>query len=256
MPLRRVPRSALARAGACAFCLGLLVMAACGGDEPAKGPNEARDLEMKHESCDVDSGSAQKIDVNNDGNFDIIHVQGGGREVCRRVDMNFDGVPDSFIYFDDQGRERRRESDFDRDGIPDELTLLEGGVIIRKERETNFDRKLDTWDTYVGGRLAKSERDSNADGIIDEWWDYNRPDNADCAIVVSDRDGDRQPDPNTAVDMCDDGYKPPPSPQAGAAASASAPPVATAPPTPPAPPDMKPTAPPSPAPPTPTAAKP
>jgi hypothetical protein len=215
---------------------GLLASIAvgCGGaDEGPKTANDKRDLEIHHEACDVDSGSARKVDVNNDGRPDIFHVDAGGKEVCRAIDMNFDGVKDAFIYFDETGKERRRESDFDRDGVPDEISISQGGVIVKKERETNFDRKIDTWDTYDGGRLAKSERDSDADGIIDEWWEYNRPDQPECAIVATDRNADGQPDPSTTFDMCGEGYKAPTaapgsSDSAAAAPSASAPATATA----------------------------
>lgn len=147
----------------------------------------------------------------------------GGREVCRAVDLNFDKVKDAFIYFDASGNERRRESDFDKDGRPDEIAVRDGGVVVSKELETNYDMKLDTWETYVNGRLAKAERDSDADGIIDEWWDYNRPDQAHCAIVVSDKNQDGEPDADTAVDMCGEGYKAPPLNYTGAPSTASAP---------------------------------
>ncbi|NUP05823.1 MAG: hypothetical protein HOW73_07170 [Polyangiaceae bacterium] len=198
----------------------------CSGSDSAKPASAEKKLEIVHEPCDVDSGSAIRTDVNGDGSPDIIKVMSGNKEVCRAVDLNFDKVKDAFIYFDGAGNERRRESDFDKDGRPDEIAVREGGVIVSKELETNYDKKLDTWETYVNGRLAKAERDSDADGIIDEWWDYNQPDKPECAVVVSDKNQDGEPDPDTAVDMCGEGYKPPPinytsgSPTATATASA------------------------------------
>lgn len=206
----------------------LALLGGCGGaDDTAKTANDKRDLEIHHEACNVDGG--EKVDVNNDGRPDIFHVMSGGKEVCRAIDMNFDGIKDAFIYFDDAGQERRRESDFDRDGVPDEITTLQGGVVMKKERETNFDHKIDTWDTYVSGRLAKSERDSDADGIVDEWWEFNRPDQPECAVVATDRNADGQPDPGTEVDMCGEGYKPPPSAPATATSASAAPSDAPAP---------------------------
>jgi len=193
----------------------------CGGSD-AKSANNERSREIVHEPCDVDAGSALKTDVNNDGKPDIVKVMSGGKEVCRAIDLNFDGVKDAFIYYDETGAERRRESDFDRDGRPDEISVMERGVVVRKELETNFDAKLDTWEEYQGGRLAKTERDSDGDGVIDEWWEFNRPDQPTCAIVVSDRNADGQPDPNTAVDMCGEGYKAPTEPKADATATATA----------------------------------
>lgn len=210
-------------------CTALGLSVGCGGSEDAaKSPNEVRQLEIVHEACNLAGG--KQVDVNADGEADIVHVESGGKEVCRAIDLNFDGIKDAFIYYDAEGRERRRESDYDRDGRPDEVTVFEAGVVVRKERETNFDSKLDTWETYVGGRLAKTERDSDGDGIIDEWWDFNRPDDPKCAVVVSDRNTDGQPDPDTAVDMCGEGYKPPPpptdAPSPSAAPAPSAPPTA------------------------------
>jgi hypothetical protein len=212
-----------------------VLLAGCGsGVDEAKPASAERPLELRHEPCDVDSSSAQKTDVNGDGLFDIVRVMSGGQEVCRALDLNFDGVKDSFLYYEGPGVLRRRESDFDRDGIPDEIAIYKGGVLSSKELETNFDAKLDTWEFYDSGRLAKAERDSDGDGIVDEWWDFNRPDQPNCAVVTSDRNTDGQPDPDSAVDMCGEGYKPPPDPKS-ATTTASGGPVVAPPPPPPGP---------------------
>ena len=209
-----------------ALCVHL---AGCGGaDATGALKNDQRKLEFEHESCAIES--AVKVDVNGDGAPDLWQVMSGGREVCRAFDGNFDGVKDSFVYYDEQGRERRRESDFDRDGIPDEVTISEGGVVVRKERETNYDSKIDTWEYYEGGRLAKTERDSDADGIIDEWWDFNQPDKPQCAVIVTDRNSDGKPDPDSAVDLCGESYKAPPPPTLQAATETTSTATAPAPP--------------------------
>lgn len=234
--------------GAAALVAGsvavLAIGAGCSSTPDTKGPNDLkRDLVMHHEDCDTGSASAQKVDVNGDGRPDIIHVMKGGKEVCRVVDLNMDGRNDVFIYYDDgvgavgdESHERRRESDFDRDGHADEITILKGGVPVEKLRETNFDGKLDTWDTYQNGRLVKRERDTNGDGIIDQWWDFNNPNDPKCAVVSNDTNQDGQPDPQTAVDLCGEAYGAPtaapvtPAPSASSAApAASAAPSASAP---------------------------
>lgn len=224
----------------CAACTTLL-SASCSTPDPTnldvKTPTgNERDTEIKHDPCDFTSGSARRIDVNGDGKPDITHVSEGGREVCRVVDLNLDGLIDAFIYYDAQGFERRRESDFDRDNRPDEITYLQGGVVIRKERETNFDNKLDTWDYYDAGRLARRERDSDGDGVIDQWWHFNNLTDSRCAVVASDRNSDGKPDPESIIDLCGESYSGPapsyPAPQPGLP---NAPPGAMAPMGPPAP---------------------
>ncbi len=197
-------------------------LAACSSGPAPKAASGARSLEIIHEACAIDSGSAIKVDVNGDGSPDIIKVMSGGREVCRAIDLNFDKVKDAFIYFDGNGNERRRESDFDKDGRPDEIAIRQNGQLVSKELETNFDRKLDTWETYANGKLVKAERDSDADGVIDEWWDFTKSDKPGCAIVTTDKNQDGESDPDTAVDMCGEGYKPPQFNYTGGGASSAA----------------------------------
>jgi hypothetical protein len=212
-----------ARTSRCSLSVLVLLTASCGGSrEQAKGPGDmALPLNMDHEPCDTGSSSAQKIDTNGDGKPDIIKVMVGAREVCRMVDLNHDGRPDSFIYFDEKGAIRRTESDFDRDGFIDEIAHYSGGVVVRKDRETNLDRKLDTWDFYQGGKIHQRLRDSDANGKVDQWWTWPNPDKPECAVIASDHDNDGQPDPNSVVDQCAVGTTGLGSaPDAGAAAAA------------------------------------
>ncbi len=174
--------------------------------KPAKdgsGAGEQREVEITHETCDLESSDAKGLDANADGQFDIITVMSGGRPVCRAVDINMDRMIDVFVYFDAQGKVRRRESGFDRDTQPDEISYYQNGVLIRKERETNNDRKIDTWSYFQGGRLVKEERDSTGDGYVDQWWTFNRPDSPDCATVLTDADGDGLPDKDSKIDTCE-----------------------------------------------------
>lgn len=193
------------------LCAPILIAASCSSPDPTNlqaqtATGDERDTEIKHEPCEMGSPTAVRMDVNGDGQPDIINVLKDGREVCRIVDLNFDGGPDAFIYYDAQGFERRRESDFDRDGRADEIAHYQGGLVVLKERETNFDDKLDTWDHYVGGRLARRERDSDGDSIVDQWWSFNNPADPKCAIVYADRNADRKPDPDSVLDLCAQTY--------------------------------------------------
>jgi hypothetical protein len=172
----------------------------------ATGGITRRDTTIKHEACDT-AGAAEKIDANGDKRPDIFIVRDGGREVCRAIDLNFDGVIDSYAYYDQGGRLRRREYDYDRDGQIDEISTYANGVITSKDQATSMQRRLDTWDFYQNGVLARSERDSNGDGIIDQWWEYTKP---GCPMIHSDVNNDGRPDPGATVDYCKEtGYVPP-----------------------------------------------
>jgi hypothetical protein len=216
--------------------VALSLVASCTSPDPESTKpttptgNEKRDTSITHETCDGNSPTAVKVDINGDGKNDIVHVMKGDKEVCRIVDLNLDGYPDSFIYYEADGKtERRRESDFDRDGRVDEIAVSEHGQITLKLRETNFDNKIDTWDYYEAGRLVKRERDTDGDSIIDQWWTYNNPTNPKCAIVASDRNADGKPDPDSVVDLCGEAYTAPKDPSLPQPApGASAPPGAGA----------------------------
>lgn len=191
-----------------AIGIGLgLVFAGCAGNGEAKDPSRAlepRDTSLEHEPCDLDASGAKSFDADGDGRPELVQVMDGGRELCRAVDFNRDGVIDVFVYFDERGQQRRRESGFDRDTLPDEVSVYENGTLVRKERETNNDRKIDTWDYYENGLLVREERDSTGDGFVDQWWAFNRPDDTSCAVVTTDGDGDGKPDASSALDICAD----------------------------------------------------
>ncbi len=189
-------------------CCGLIVMG-CGATDSLGAKDgraaigvERRDVELKHEACDLGSKNIQVLDANVDGRPEIVTVFDGGHAYCRAADINLDGTIDVFTYFDPSGAIRRRESGFDRDALPDEISYYVNGQIVRKERETNNDGKLDTWDFYEGGRLIREERDSAGDGFINQWWTFPDPQRAECAIVVSDNNSDTKPDPDSQIDLC------------------------------------------------------
>jgi hypothetical protein len=153
------------------------------------------------------SETAEKIDANGDGKPDITIVREGNRELCRAVDLNFDGTIDAYSYFDAAGQLRRRENDYDKDGQIDEITAFNGGQITEKEQSTSLAQHLDTWDFYKAGVLVRTERDSNGDGVIDQWWEYPKP---GCPLIHADVNNDGRPDPGATIDYCKEtGYVPP-----------------------------------------------
>jgi len=190
--------------GAC-FQLGCNGAAGSGANAPGGGITR-RDTAVAHEDCDT-KAAAEKIDANNDGKPDIFIVRDGSHEVCRAVDLNFDGVIDAYSYFDANGQLRRRENDYDKDGLVDEISVFKAGQIAEKDQSTALAKHLDTWDFYQAGVLVRTERDSNGDGIIDQWWEYPKP---GCPLIHADMNNDGRPDPGATIDYCKEtGYVPP-----------------------------------------------
>jgi hypothetical protein len=181
--------------------------AAGAGANSASGAITTRDTKVTHQPCNTSSSDAEHIDANGDGKPDITIVREGGHEVCRAVDLNFDGVVDAYTYFDSSGQIVRRENDYDKDGQIDEIVLFKGGQVAEKDQSTALAKHLDTWDFYQAGVLVRTERDSNGDGVIDQWWEYPKP---GCPLIHADVNNDGRPDPGATIDYCKEtGYVPP-----------------------------------------------
>ena len=220
-PLHAQPRDASGALRKLLLPLGLLVvLQGCGAAARAtiKEPGGVElPIEIVHEGCDLSRGEG--TDVNGDGRPDVVQVHQNGREVCRMLDLNFDGKPDAFVYFDEQGKVRRRESDFDRDGRLDEVATYVAGVVARKDRDTNLDGKFDTWDFYENGKLVRRLRDTLGVGRVSQWWTFSKPGDPSCAVIQSDRNGDGEADPDDVVDTCADAEATEPAPTETAPAS-------------------------------------
>lgn len=181
--------------------------AAAGADSRTPGDLPRRSTAVEHETCDIQDNDAEKLDANGDGRPDVTIVKEGGREVCRAVDLNFDGKIDSWVYRDASGRVRRREMDYDRDGLIEEVQVYRAGVLVEKQRATALASKLDTWHYFTNGQLARTERDSDGDAVVDQWWEYKK---VGCPVIHSDINGDGKPDASASVDYCKQtGYVPP-----------------------------------------------
>lgn len=64
--------------------------------------------------------------------------------------------------------------DADRDGVPEQIRFFEPGsmLLLRLEQDSNFDGKLDIWNTYANGELVARVRDTSGDGNADVWEQY------------------------------------------------------------------------------------
>ena len=198
-------RALLAAIGATAIAV---VAAGCGGDQGktagvagSRLPEGVQSESVEHESCDEKSSGhrVQSLDANMDGKDDIKRVFDNktGKEVCRITDLNHDGHPDMYEYYDANGVLRRREADYDDSGVVDAIEYYENGKLARRELDTTGQHRIDTWDYFdtTTGKRVKRERDSTNDGRIDQWWTWN----GDQVSIAIDKNGSGKPDPTATV---------------------------------------------------------
>ena len=216
--------------------LMLLAAAGCSSStaESKKGDTATADTPkaLEHEKCDDSMGRVEVVgSIAGKPQLKQVFDKTTGRELCRIADLNHDGKPDMFEYYDNAGNLRRREADYDDNGIVNSIEYYENGKIARAELDTTNQGKIDTWDSFdASGKRTKRERDTNGDGRVDQWWTYD----GDKITIASDKNGDGKPEPETTVTLGAGGSAIPPPPIDAGAPPPSAP-VASTDPNPPAP---------------------
>jgi hypothetical protein len=200
-------------------CSSTEKIAANGG---AKLPEGVRSEVIEHEACDEGGRRVDNLDANGDGKTDIKKVFDAktGKEACRTTDLNHDGRPDMYEYYDANGELRRREADYDDSGVVDTIEYYERGKLVRRELDTTGQHRIDTWDYFdlATGKRVRRERDSTNDGRIDQWWEFI----GDAVRISIDKNSDGKPDPESTVTIgtIPDGGAPAPGAEAPDAGSA------------------------------------
>jgi hypothetical protein len=183
-------------AAAGAGCSSSEKIAGAGG---AKLPEGVRSEVIEHEPCDEGGRRVENLDANGDGKSDIKRVYDTktGKEICRTTDLNHDGRPDMFEYYDPNGELRRREADYDDSGVVDTIEYYEHAKLVRRELDTTGQHRIDTWDYFdpATGKRVRRERDSTNDGRIDQWWVWI----GDAVSISIDKNSDGKPDPESTV---------------------------------------------------------
>lgn len=182
--------------------LGMVVLAACGGDESKSDQIGIRGEQSVMKRQD-DGSWTQEFDVNGDGNGDVTKILEEypdeedpsvtkTRLRKKLVDVNFDGKVDFTRNYNEAGIVISEEVDLDLDGKPDVINYIDNKHVVKKEmldgdrkvKETRFytedviqrverdatgDGKVDYWEFYEQGVLDRIGKDANADGRADSW---------------------------------------------------------------------------------------
>jgi antitoxin component YwqK of YwqJK toxin-antitoxin module len=136
-------------------------------------------------------------DVNGDGVPDLwiyYDPRKPGDIIRQEEASNADGRVDTWSYFKN-GQLVRREVDTQQSGQPDTVYFYDNDKIAREERDETGRGSITYRATYQDGRLAKVERDSSGAGRADLWVYYDSQ--RDGEIVVKeerDLNGDGIPD--------------------------------------------------------------
>ena len=172
---------------------GLLILSlSCGGRDSKRETLYSDDAQRQ--PCPVRLSRIERIDLNGDRRPDVQQSWKDGRLFCAAMDLNFDGKVDVKRFYESNGKTiRREEHDFDFDGELDQVSFFKAGSLVRKDLDTNYDKRIDTriwcqnnlitralrdrwntghvntWEDYAGGRLVRARYDTNNDGVADRW---------------------------------------------------------------------------------------
>lgn len=184
----------------------VLLSSGCSGNKSSedilRAANPYRD--SVRERALPDGVILEEVDLNNDGQpevFNYYRVRSDGARVLVRkdTDLNRDGQIDARSEYDDNGLLvlEMFDGDFDGqfdiwdhyqdvsgtgvptrvltevdttyDGRPNIFITYRDGQVVRKERDTNGDGRIDHWEKFDSeGRVVRSGRDTNYDGTVDQ----------------------------------------------------------------------------------------
>lgn len=169
--------------------------------------------------CQLGDGRREVlVDLDQDDDPDVrkVYQAVGDTEVviCREADLNFDGIKDLFVFFDETGQTTRDEVDLDydgsidiistyaagkavkqeidtnSDGLVDRVRFLDNDLPVRLEADTDGDRKVDYWEYYEAGKLIRIGIDKDGDGRADNW---SRDDETEAAIMEEAAGSEEEP---------------------------------------------------------------
>ena len=115
------------------------------------------------------SMSKLEMDLSYDGIINVERTYGKlGKLKTESVDTDLDGRMDIVSHYDG-GQLNRKQVLESSSGNTKETRYYASDELIRVERDTTGDSKVDYWEYYEQGILERIGRDFNADGRADSW---------------------------------------------------------------------------------------
>jgi hypothetical protein len=179
---------------ALASLLCVASLAACGGKQSTDTDESAASLapRARNGNLPAASSASETADINLDGRPDQFVFREGGSIAWAMRDLDFDGEPDIYEYFDAAGSLVEQEFQLDFDPAIDAVRIYVHGRVVRKELATGYDGLFTLFKYYdPDGTLLRIERDDDADGTIDTWEYY---DGGRLTRIGRDQDDDGTPE--------------------------------------------------------------
>jgi hypothetical protein len=112
----------------------------------------------------------READMNFDGIRDlfVFFDPETGQKKRDEVDLDHDGEVDIITTYIG-GKPIKQELDTNSDALVDRVRFLDGDVPQRVEGDTDGDGRIDYWEYYEGGALLRIGMDTDGDGKADTW---------------------------------------------------------------------------------------
>ncbi len=121
------------------------------------------------DSQDGETLSCREADLNFDNTKDLfVFFDELGNPTRDEVDLDFDGQVDIISTYA-KGKIVKQNIDSNSDGMVDRVRFLEDDVPIRVEGDQNGDGQVDYWEYYEAGKLIRVGEDRDGDGRADQW---------------------------------------------------------------------------------------
>ena len=116
-----------------------------------------------------------ELDKDEDGKIDRWEYYGADQKLSKvGISRSNDGKADAWIFAGPDGVVDRIEVSTRRNGIANRTEHYSSGQITRAEEDTNFDGRVDKWETYADETLATVSFDTTNSGKPTMTLDYRR----------------------------------------------------------------------------------